>query len=40
MEDCEIIELYWERNDEAISESAMKQGSFCSRAVESRSAFY
>ena len=29
MEDVEIIELYWQRNEQAIAETAQKYGAFC-----------
>lgn len=29
MEDCEIVELYWDRNQEAISATADKYGKYC-----------
>lgn len=29
MEDTEIINLYWERNDKAIQETALKYGGYC-----------
>ena len=29
MEDKQIIELYWERNQEAISQTAEKYGNYC-----------
>ena len=31
MEDCQIIDLYWERNETAITETDTKYGSFCRR---------
>lgn len=31
MEDSNIIELYWERNDDAISESAKRYGRYCKK---------
>ena len=29
MEDCQIIELYWQKNTDAISETASKYGAYC-----------
>lgn len=29
MEDVEIIELYWQRNERAIAETAKKHEAFC-----------
>ena len=29
MEDCQIIELYWQKNADAISETAGKYGAYC-----------
>lgn len=29
MEDIQIIELYWQRNEQAIAETAKKHGAFC-----------
>ncbi len=29
MEDCQIIELYWQKNTDAISETANKYGAYC-----------
>ena len=29
MEDNQIIELYWQRNEEAIKETQAKYGSYC-----------
>lgn len=29
MEDCQIIELYWKKNTDAISETASKYGAYC-----------
>lgn len=29
MEDAQIIELYWQRNEQAITETAKKHGTFC-----------
>ena len=29
MEDSQIIELYWQRNENAISETKQKYGNFC-----------
>lgn len=29
MEDKEIVELYWQRNQKAINETASKYGSYC-----------
>ena len=29
MEDKKIVELYWQRNEEAIPETAAKYGSYC-----------
>ena len=29
MEDVQIIELYWQRNEQAIAETAQKYGAFC-----------
>ena len=29
MEDTQIIELYWQRSEQAITETAQKYGSFC-----------
>lgn len=34
MEDSRIIELYFERNQDAISESAVKYGSYCFKIAE------
>lgn len=34
MEDCQIIELYWHRNAEAISETANKYGAYCFSIAE------
>lgn len=34
MEDCRIIELYWQRNAEAITETDRKYGSYCSSIAE------
>ena len=31
MEDCQIIDLYWKRNETAITETDTKYGSFCRR---------
>lgn len=30
MDDAKIVELYWERNQRAISETASKYGKYCS----------
>ena len=29
MEDKKIVDLYWQRNEEAIPETAAKYGSYC-----------
>lgn len=29
MEDSEIVDLYWQRSDQAISESDQKYGRYC-----------
>jgi len=29
LEDCQIVELYWQKNTEAISETAHKYGAYC-----------
>ena len=29
MEDLEIVELYWQRNEEAIKETSKKYGNYC-----------
>lgn len=29
MEDCQIVELYWQRSEQAIAETAKKYGSYC-----------
>ena len=29
MEDAEIVDLYWKRNERAIDESSQKYGSYC-----------
>ena len=34
MEDCQIIELYWQRNAEAISETANKYEAYCFSIAE------
>lgn len=34
MEDSQIIELYWERSEEAIAETAKKYGAFCHRLAK------
>ncbi len=31
MEDCQIIDLYWQRNENAITETDAKYGGFCRR---------
>lgn len=34
MEDCQIVELYWEKNPDAISETAEKYGAYCYTVAE------
>ncbi len=34
MEDSEIIELYWQKNTDAISETAKKYGAYCLAIAE------
>ena len=34
MEDAEIIQLYWDRNEQAISITANKYGSYCGRIAQ------
>ena len=34
MEDNQIIELYWQRNEEAIKETQAKYGSYCGKIAE------
>jgi hypothetical protein len=29
VDDCEIVELYWQRCDRAIAESNIKYGNYC-----------
>ena len=34
MNDKEIVQLYWERNEQAISESSVKYGNYCSKIAK------
>lgn len=31
MEDSKIVELYWERNEDAINQTSIKYGKYCSK---------
>ena len=34
MEDTHIVQMYWDRNETAISESAMKYGTYCTSIAQ------
>ena len=34
MEDTNIIELFWERNDNALAESSAKYGRYCRKIAD------
>lgn len=34
MEDCQIVELYWQKNTDAISETSSKYGAYCFTIAE------